>query len=98
MKFESNTNSMFETKPGYNILHTPPKYTSSTEVMSKNKKYCNNNNSINIICHSLVSWSGTITQILEIGRLKFPDIVFTKTERTNPLESAKLFIIRPRGH
>ena len=24
MKFESNTNCMFETKPGYNILHNLP--------------------------------------------------------------------------
>ena len=78
---------MFETKPGYNILHTPPKNTSSTEDISKNKKCCNN-----ITYHSLVSWLGTITQILEIGCLKFPEIVFTKTERTNPFESAKVFI------
>ena len=86
---------MFETKPGYHILHTPPKYTSSTEDISKNKKYSNNNN---ITYHSLVSWSSTTTQILEIGRLKFSDIVFTKAERTNPFELANVFITRPRGH
>ena len=42
---------MFETKPGCNILHTPPKYTSSTEDISKNKKYCNNNNNTSHITH-----------------------------------------------
>ena len=33
----NNYNCMFNSISGYNTLHTPPKYTSSTEDISKNK-------------------------------------------------------------
>ena len=97
MKFESNTNYMFETEPGYDIFYTLTPNIRVHRGYFENTKYCNNNN-LKITYHSLVYGSGTITQILETGRLKFPEIAFTKTERTNPLESAYVFITRPRGH
>ena len=51
MKFESNTNSMFETKPGYNILQCYQNETFLNDLESKWKIWKKKQNSL-----SLVEW------------------------------------------